>query len=532
MRNIIVKAIMVGVLCSAGLYSQWGGGYNQMSWRSTKGSYEGGYCSIEKTRVKVTVNRYHLDIEEEVEIGTSGYLWGADSSTLEIFGEFNLTPGTAVRSLLLWNGEKILKAKLIDRNKADSTMDHIVNYTYRDPALIRYEGAGRYSYRIYPVAINQSRKIRVLYSVPINALDGRFGYSFQTAFTANGNDQHPTDVEVEVVRGNCDSASYFIETESLRREIVFGGTYLLPYSELVLYSNYPKVIRIIPQDGSLRKGGSVRVKSGAGKGYYSILVTGVPDEVTAGVSEMADRDVSIEAVIPCGTKQYITEVALQSKVSLILKTEEPWAGSVTWNVYNRDGGREISHLEKYTLTPSRSDSVNIPLLWASKYSLEGQYGNLGGVYGFVDRKMSLLALERDSLTSKEAEKWRADGVPLLTADEIIPDTANMDAVPVNSVIIESVNPTALLDKTAVTAADLRVSVRDGRVLHVSFAGMTREQVSVAVYTVTGKLVARFDKVGLSQEGTGFRLSEGIGSGMFVVRVTHRNFEHSQRIVLK
>ncbi|MBD3317261.1 MAG: hypothetical protein GF344_15855 [Chitinivibrionales bacterium] len=108
-------------------------------------------------------------------IATRGNVWSGDQSTLEIFGEFEMSPGTAIRSMLLWQGNTILKAKLKDRTAADSAYEEVVDrrrtqIVPRDPALIESLGGNRYRFKIYPVALARSRKIRILYTVPLRPL--------------------------------------------------------------------------------------------------------------------------------------------------------------------------------------------------------------------------------------------------------------------------------------------------------------------------------------------------------------------------
>ncbi|NLE03274.1 MAG: hypothetical protein GX638_00530 [Crenarchaeota archaeon] len=73
------------------------------------------------------------------------------------------------------NGDKILKAKLKDRTAADSAFETVVKrdevvYEPRDPALIEYSGDNQYSLKFIQWAINKSRRIRILYSVPLTCL--------------------------------------------------------------------------------------------------------------------------------------------------------------------------------------------------------------------------------------------------------------------------------------------------------------------------------------------------------------------------
>ena len=91
-------------------------------------------------KITATVHPHYADIVEEAEIGTMGSVWRGDAATLEITGTFILSPGSAVRSMLLLSGNKILKAKLLIRADADSAYEDVVDrdkitYIPRDPAI-------------------------------------------------------------------------------------------------------------------------------------------------------------------------------------------------------------------------------------------------------------------------------------------------------------------------------------------------------------------------------------------------------------
>jgi len=56
-------------------------------------------------------------------------------------------------------------------------------------------------------------------------------------------------------------------------------------------------------------------------------------------------------------------------------------------------------------TDSLAQSL-LPLIWGAKYSLVEGTGNLGALFGFVDQNMSLLALEKDTLSATDAALWQ------------------------------------------------------------------------------------------------------------------------------
>ena len=180
LKNILIAALLLPIAV-----------FSQITWQTASYTLMGQQCQLSSNIVNITVNPFHLDVEEEAVI-TAVYndawsSWYGDAGSLEITGVFVLTKGSSVRSMLVWEGSKLLKAKLRDRTLADSAYEATVNRTKpqfpHDPALIEYLGNNAYRFKIYPVAINNSRKIRILYSVPF--LMSQTGPQFQllTAFT-------------------------------------------------------------------------------------------------------------------------------------------------------------------------------------------------------------------------------------------------------------------------------------------------------------------------------------------------------------
>lgn len=161
----------------------------QIRWQTTHAGTSSGDCQLVSTRLTFTINEFCANVEEEAVITAVGRVASGDSMTLEIFGTFTVTPGTCVRSMLLWNGNVILKAKLLDRNLANKQYEDIVHrdtivpVVRRDPCLIEYLGNSVYRFKIYPVAANHSRKIRILYTVPFTLVNDGPLFKINTAFT-------------------------------------------------------------------------------------------------------------------------------------------------------------------------------------------------------------------------------------------------------------------------------------------------------------------------------------------------------------
>jgi hypothetical protein len=150
----------------------------QVTWQtthadSTRNGYSSGPCGLESGALRVTIFRAYLDVEEEAELSALGTVAaGADAKTLEITGTFVLPAGSAVIGALLWEGDKLLQGKLLDRQTADSLYENIVDRNSvpplrpRDPLILELTAKDTYRFRIYPVAAGHSRRIRLRYQLP------------------------------------------------------------------------------------------------------------------------------------------------------------------------------------------------------------------------------------------------------------------------------------------------------------------------------------------------------------------------------
>ena len=87
------------------------------------------------------------------------------SDTLEIQFYFDLPEEAIVHDLWLWVGEDIIRAQILDKWKASSIYENIVKRR-RDPAILFKEYDNQYQLRIYPMAGNQTRKVKITYLVP------------------------------------------------------------------------------------------------------------------------------------------------------------------------------------------------------------------------------------------------------------------------------------------------------------------------------------------------------------------------------
>jgi hypothetical protein len=500
----------------------------QITWQTTRNGSCSGYCQLESNKISLTVSPFYIDVVEEAVIGTRGSVSWGDPSTLEIIGTFTLSKGTALRSMLLWNGQKILKAKLLDRNYADSAYQAIVNRQIpRDPAIIEYLGNDTYRFRIFPVAINASRKIRILYAVPFHCASNGPVFEIKTAFTV-GAQTTPTQIPIEIEKASQITGNYLISYGSTHKTIQFGSTYIVPYSDLAkngyyynntFYSSSTSwvinPISIMPDTTLKIEAYTAEIDSGATAGNYTAVYAMPPEMVLASYKELGQTGTpTFEAKIMAGTTSYITDFNNKKYLGVYLKSPMEWDSTIYWTVYTSTGKIALTYSQKCSpQTDSLSQSI-LPLIWGAKYSLVEGTGNLGALYGFVDQNMSLLARENDTLCAADALAWAIKGVPVLKPDEIKINHADIPIAPIENVIFEFSSSVLNIAKAKLLAFEITLK---GRMLNIAFKSFKNGVVRVALFDISGKQLASWNNLSVVGNSLALELPQRAG-GFMIVRV--------------
>lgn len=470
-------------------------------WQTTREGRSNGSCRLLSNKITATIHKLGVDIVEEAEIEATGDVRRGDPQTLEIVGEFTLAPGTALRSMLLWWRGSILKAKLKDRTVADKEYEEVVDRNLptppRDPALIEYLGENRYRFKIYPVTAGGSRKIRILYTVPLQTLSetNRTGYSIVPAFTT-GARHNPATVPVEI-RSNTEDEQWRINVAGTRRTIKFGATYIFPHEDF--YSGYsaeygnPAGFELYPADETWSIATRHHITEGPTGGYYAGAFVSIPLTVKESLDyEVNPRNIHLEATISTGQKTYISQVPSGNGFSVYIKSPEPWDGSITWTGYRKDGEIAFEIVQDLETTPTESSRL-LPLVWAAKYTHVEKEGDLGALYGFVDTRMSLLALEKDRLPDDIASKFEYEGVPPLETEEIIVDPGKVSPAPSEDIIFEFTTTHSPVDKLRTRPIGIRLIGRNLLEIQVNRLPQGHNP-TVLLYALNGRLVHSWDLV--------------------------------------
>ena len=398
----------------------------QIRWQTTRIGAMTGNCQLISNKLTITVNSYYADVVEEAEILTEGSVWTGDPKSLEILGDFTLSNRSALRSMLLWNNDTILKAKLLERADADSAYENVVDRTQqktvvRDPAIIQYLGDNQYTYRIYPVEINNSRKIRILYTVPLQIINGAAVLKITPAFSPNSSTMQTLSVDIQSMSTSLDHC--ILQHSDAKRTISFGSTYSIPLENINngfdFFGEWQNGIVITPVFKSTQNMYMSKIDSGAAKGYYYAIISNQPDTLSKRMKSRTyrDKNMTLETKLTIDSRLYVNIASTGDIFTRYLKTTSPWDSCIVWNCYDNENGALLFSITQKLI--NQIDSLSnklLPLIWAR---MNEQGERLGALYGYVDYRMSLLALDSDKLDLSLVSKYALSGVPDLNPSEII-----------------------------------------------------------------------------------------------------------------
>ena len=94
-----------------------------------------------------------------------GSNWTNPHDTVEVTLNFDLPEHAILHDSWLWIGNNIIKAKIMDKWTASTIYENIVKRR-RDPSIIMKQSATQYELRVFPMAGNQTRKVKITYLMP------------------------------------------------------------------------------------------------------------------------------------------------------------------------------------------------------------------------------------------------------------------------------------------------------------------------------------------------------------------------------
>lgn len=398
------------------------------------------YSTIKKSHMKIHVTESFIQVEEEVTLEaintdynnlSLGLEYRGDLSTIELIGEFELPEGSIIRSSVLFFGDDLLKANLLDAELARDLYEEVVDRNTRilvacDPSLIEKTGPDTYSYSIYPVEYGESRTIRVRYDIPWIVKDSMMHVDPRSIFNGNYTEEYLAGYLV------VDSSMTIEFTSELDRPIKFktptkdftvipNFTYTIDDSWMRVENHWDLFLRsesfmlMAENRNDLVK--QTHVESDSLAGYYHEIKLAVPSFFKDSInwvkrfsytSQLRVSNADVNSIINLNNWQ----VRHLHNLRFFLKNDSAWTGEIEWLIFNEEGDLSYSHL--VDVDPIEVEDSSLVVLWAHDEGIE-----LGAALGYVDSRMALLALEEDTLPEPLRTQYWDEGVPLLGPDGII-----------------------------------------------------------------------------------------------------------------
>ncbi|MFN8360302.1 MAG: VIT domain-containing protein [Candidatus Kapaibacterium sp.] len=161
------KRIIVVLLCTflsvcASMQAQYGNILQvldpKQTWRSDRGSIDSAVLTVKPAGAYFEYGLY-------LNLSARGTSFTKVTDTLEIAFQFSLDQNAMMIDSWLWVEDTIVKAMLIDRGQAQQIYEGIVARR-RDPSILYKNSATSYEFRIFPLAGNSSRRVKISWLQP------------------------------------------------------------------------------------------------------------------------------------------------------------------------------------------------------------------------------------------------------------------------------------------------------------------------------------------------------------------------------
>ncbi|MDP4194307.1 MAG: VIT domain-containing protein [Bacteroidota bacterium] len=148
------------ILCTNFLY-----GYDYLTVQDPKNTWRYGQGSIDEATISIRPMGLYMEYGIYLTFSAKSYYSFSASDTVEVQFFFDLPKEAIMHDMWLWVGNDIMKANILDQWTASSIYENIVKRR-RDPAILFKRGQSSYELRVYPMAGNQTRKVKLTYMVP------------------------------------------------------------------------------------------------------------------------------------------------------------------------------------------------------------------------------------------------------------------------------------------------------------------------------------------------------------------------------
>lgn len=159
----MAKKLLLSVIFTLVMVIASGYGYDYLQISDPRG-WRYGQGTIEEAVISVRPRGLFMEYGLYLTFSARGLYFGSGDS-LEVVFYFDLPAESIVHDSWLWIGEDIIRGKIMDKWTAAAIYEDIVRRR-RDPSILYKREAGNYELRIFPMAGNESRKVKITYLAP------------------------------------------------------------------------------------------------------------------------------------------------------------------------------------------------------------------------------------------------------------------------------------------------------------------------------------------------------------------------------
>ncbi|HEY3373036.1 MAG TPA: VIT domain-containing protein, partial [Prolixibacteraceae bacterium] len=140
-------------------------GYNDLKVGDPRSSWWTNQGTIENATMTVQPKGLFMEYGLYLTFSSRGSNWTNAHDSVEVTLNFDLPADAILNDSWLWIGDSIVHAKLMDKWTASSIYESIVKRR-RDPSIIMKHSATQYELRVFPMAGNETRKVKITYLMP------------------------------------------------------------------------------------------------------------------------------------------------------------------------------------------------------------------------------------------------------------------------------------------------------------------------------------------------------------------------------
>jgi hypothetical protein len=141
--------------------------YNTLTVTDPRNSWNLQNGNIEEASLSVKPHGLYLEYGLYLTFSARGTTWYNSSDSLEVVLNFELPQSAMIIDSWLWIGDEISRALILDKWTASSIYEEIVKRR-KDPSILTKKSAFQYELRIFPMAGNEKRKVKLTYLVPVS----------------------------------------------------------------------------------------------------------------------------------------------------------------------------------------------------------------------------------------------------------------------------------------------------------------------------------------------------------------------------